>query len=289
MSGNLAKNQSHPYFNQNAVLTTKHHKLGMIAPAFSEVLGLELFDFRADTDLLGTFSGEVDRKLPPKQTAIQKAKIGMRELGIPLGIASEGSVGMDPAMPFANSNTELIVLVDDQRQIEIFESYRSFDIAAIKESVDPKQNLDEILLRAGFPNHKLIASPNQSQNPSFTKGIGSLLELRDSIQKYADLSEDGLALIQSDLRAHCSPTRAQNIRAAASLLAARIARLCSLCDTPGWGKVGSEHGLDCAQCGMFVPNTPRYEVFGCVKCEHTEFGPQLRKKADPATCPHCNP
>jgi len=289
MVGKLVINQKHPYFNKKAVLTSKHHKHQIIAPAFSEVLGLTLKDHSADTDQLGTFSGEVERTLSPKKTAILKARIGMKELGVSIGVSSEGSIGLDPQMPFAISDIELLVLVDDERQIEIFETYRSFEIAAIRESVSPGQNLEDFLLRARFPGHKLIVSSHKSKSFDFHKGIDTIKGLQAAIQKCAELSEDGLALIQSDLRAHCSPTRAQNIKLAASKLATRVASQCSRCDTPGWGKVGHERGLDCAQCGLIVSSALRYEVFGCVKCEHVEQGRQPSKKADPATCSNCNP
>ncbi len=289
MPGNLVTNQKHPYFNKTAVLTSKHHKHQIIGPAFSEVLGLKLIDHSADTDQLGTFSGEVERALSPQKTAILKARIGMKELGVSIGVASEGSIGLDSQMPFAISDIELLVLVDDERQIEIFETYRSFEIAAIRESVSPDQNLEDFLLRARFPGHKLIVSAHKSKSFDFHKGIDTIRDLQAAIQECAELSEDGLALVQSDLRAHCSPTRAQNIKLAASKLATRVASQCSRCDTPGWGKVGHERGLDCAQCGLIVSSALRYEVLGCVKCEHVEQGRQLSKKADPATCSNCNP
>jgi hypothetical protein len=286
---NLVSDRKHPYFNKTAVLTSNHHKHQIIAPAFSEVLGITLKDHSADTDQLGTFSGEVDRTLSPKKTAVLKARIGMKELGVSIGVASEGSIGLDPQMPFAISDIELLVLVDDERQIEIFETYRSFEIAAIKENVSPGQNLEDILVRAKFPGHKLIVSANQSEGIDFHKAIGTIKDLQDAIQVCAELSEDGLALIQSDLRAHCSPTRAQNIKLAAGLLATRVATQCSRCASPGWGKVGHERGLDCAQCGLIVSSALRYEVFGCVKCEYVELGRQISKQADPATCSNCNP
>ncbi len=51
----------HPYKNQLAILTTKHEKLPLIAPAMLEVVGLEVTDINLDTDQLGTFSGELPR------------------------------------------------------------------------------------------------------------------------------------------------------------------------------------------------------------------------------------
>ena len=66
----------HPYKNQLAILTTKHEKLPLIAPAMLAVVGLEVTDINLDTDQLGTFSGELPRTASPLETAITKAKLG---------------------------------------------------------------------------------------------------------------------------------------------------------------------------------------------------------------------
>ena len=121
---------AHPYFHKRIALTTKHDKLRLIKPAFDEYVGCELFEVNLDTDKLGTFSGEIERVAPPRETAIQKARIGMKKKGLSLGTASEGSVGPDPIVPFIHSNTEHLVLVDDEIGIVISETYRSFEITA---------------------------------------------------------------------------------------------------------------------------------------------------------------
>lgn len=44
------------------VLTTKHHKSIGIALVFERILGAGVLEYVADTDMLDTFSGEVERK-----------------------------------------------------------------------------------------------------------------------------------------------------------------------------------------------------------------------------------
>jgi len=63
----------HPYKNQRAVLTTKHDKLALIAPAMLETIGLEVSEVKLDTDQLGTFSGEIPRIGSPLDSAIANA------------------------------------------------------------------------------------------------------------------------------------------------------------------------------------------------------------------------
>lgn len=91
------------------MLTTKHQKLDLIAPILERELGMKMVLHEADTDELGTFSGEIERTSPALETASQKAKIGMKALGLPLGIASEGSIGPDPLMPFMKSDIEYLI------------------------------------------------------------------------------------------------------------------------------------------------------------------------------------
>jgi hypothetical protein len=51
-----------PYKDVEIVLTTKHEKERAIEPAFAEILDARIRSLDLDTDILGTFSGEVERK-----------------------------------------------------------------------------------------------------------------------------------------------------------------------------------------------------------------------------------
>ena len=281
--------KAHPYFGRNVVLTSKHFKKPMIEPIFRELLDINIIECAADTDLLGTFSGEIERKLPPLETALQKARIGLEQLGMDLGIASEGSIGPDPVIPFLKSDVEIIVLVDLVNELEIVEVFRTFDICAVQKSFSLDENLDEFLIKANFPNHKLIVRANSGEKSSSIKGIGDRAELENAIELMAKNSMDGKVSIESDLRAYCSPSRASNIEKAAKILAMRVKQQCRLCNSPGWGKVGMEKGLECQSCGAYVEKAIKREVFGCFKCDYREFGDQLSPFADPEICDWCNP
>ena len=100
---------------------------------------------------------------------------------------------------------------------------------------------------------------------------------------------DGKVVIQSDLRAHCSPSRQKNIKNVAVLLAKRIATLCVKCQVPGWGRVDYERGVKCLGCGEIKPNAIKREILGCTKCEHRELGDVIREFLDPSQCDFCNP
>jgi hypothetical protein len=284
-----SQSRLHPYFGQVALLTTMHKKQQLIQPPFFEILGMEVIEHNADTDQFGTFSGEIERAANPKQTAISKARLGMTRTGMPIGIASEGSVGPDAQMPFANSNTEHMVFLDDINQIQITQTYKSFDIVAVKEACATTTDLEKFIDRADFPTHKLIASPQINPQQEYIKGIETIPQLESSIWELSKKSSDGLALIQSDFRAHCSPSRQRNIRVLAGLLANRLSQQCPECQAPGWGSLLMERGLTCDWCGLLNAQAPKREVFGCSRCPHTIKGPKLADSADPASCLNCNP
>jgi hypothetical protein len=279
----------HPYFRQEILLTTKHNKFSSVAPAFQELLEMTVIEHVADTDLLGTFSGEIERTLTASQTAIAKAKIGLAETGKTLGLASEGTIGADSRIGFLNSDVEILALVDLERGIEILERFRSFDITAVKIVARPGENLDAFFKQADFPNHRLIARPNKALRQVAIKGLATETEVQEAVKFCSTESQDGLVVIESDLRAMYSPSRQKNIAQASKLLAARVLAQCPDCLSPGWGKVDIERGLPCSDCQTDSEFAVKREIFGCVSCQHREPGELLAKFASPSQCHVCNP
>ena len=279
----------HNYAGARIALTSKHQKFGIIQPVFDELIGCELFEVELDTDQLGTFTGEIERQAPPRDTAILKARLGMKASNTPIGIASEGSIGADPVIPFIHSDIEHMVLVDDEHDIVVSEMYRSLEIKAAAITTAPGNDIDDFLRKVDFPNHGLIVRPNGKQFANASKGITDLKHLTDSINSSSEQSHDGLVVIESDFRAHFSPSRQKNIAHLAKLLAIRINQCCPQCKCPGWGRVGYEKGLECSDCGLFNPEVIRQEVLGCVKCEYKALGEVLEQTLSPARCDFCNP
>jgi hypothetical protein len=289
MSDRSLASAGHGYSGERIVLASKHQKLPLIKPVFDELISCDVFEAEIDTDQLGTFTGEIARTAPPRETAILKARLGMKATSTPIGIASEGSIGPDPLIPFIHSDIEHMVLVDDENEIVISEIYRSLDITAATVTTFPGGDIDDFLRKADFPNHGLIVRPNEKQFAEAIKGITELKHLTESISSISEHSPDGLVVIESDFRAHFSPSRQKNIERLAKLLALRVTRCCPECDCPGWGRVGYEKGLNCSDCGLFNPEVIRQEILGCVKCEYQEFGEILEITLSPARCNFCNP
>lgn len=296
---------SGPYVGQGAVLTTKHGKLRAIALPLRAGIGLQITTTTdIDTDQLGTFTGEVERTGTPREAAIQKARLGMKGTGCRLGIATEGSFGPHPFIPFVPGHQELIVFVDDDLGIEVSEQILLTETNfshVVTSSIDEIENF---LSRSKFPSHGLIVRPNAGDNikdklvrliransqPTLIKGIDTLAQLHAAIETAKKQSKDSLAHIETDMRAHMNPLRQRVLRKLAIKLARRLRRTCSQCACPGFGITGVEGRLPCSDCD-YPSEAPAREIHSCPKCEYKESIPRQDgvRHVDPTYCHRCNP
>jgi len=288
------------YSNRVVALPTRHSKEIALAPAFHQVLSATIDVIDVDTDSFGTFTGDIPRTRSPLKSAEAKAHAGLAASGNTLAVASEGTIGPDPSLPFANSDIEVLVFVDTQRQITIHEQYRSNEIVAVRHVIGPGDDLSSILHRADFPNHAVLVKPESDsyeatrQNeathrspPMTTTGITDTETLQRAL---AQVHAMGLnAVIESDFRACFSPSRMANITECARRLVARIATNCPACASPGWGLVAPSRGLPCRECGTHVPTAVRSHRLGCPRCEACVETPSPDSTVDPRWCPRCNP
>jgi len=277
----------HTYSGAKVVLPTLHGKGALAQGSFKEHLNMYIEELHLDTDQFGTFSGDIERKLSPKESAVAKAKLGLAQSDYKYALASEGSIGADPTVPFINSDVECVVFVDSVNDLIISHNYRSFDITAHTHEYTQGDDLEKFLAKADFPHHQLIVKSLDSGVVALAKGISSVSELRNTL----DLAtSQGLKkiVIESDLRAHASPSRAENIRKAFEELAIRISSLCPECNSPGWGITSSVRGLPCTDCGEETDAIRAY-VYGCISCTFTAEGDPLATSIDPGRCSWCNP
>ncbi len=282
------------YLGSKVAMATMHGKEKALARPFRSLLGLELeLPAGIDTDQLGSFDGLVPRQGGAEQACRRKALVGMAALGLPLGLASEGSFGAHPQLPFLAAGLEVMVFVDQERGLEIWErliaSRTNFDHRCAAELVE----LEGWLAQVGFPAHGLIVRPEHPCSGAETllfKDLPDHQQLAGAIDAAAAASSNGRAQVETDMRAHRNPTRMVSLRVLATRLARRIASACPACAAPGWGQLDIVPGLPCGWCGTPTPLTLR-ERFGCVSCSHTEEHPRPDglAEADPLHCPLCNP
>ena len=275
------------YRGATVVLPTLHNKGALAQEAFTEYLGMDVIELHADTDQFGTFSGDVERKLSPKESAIAKAKLGLTQTEYQYALASEGTIGADPTIPFVNSDLEVVVFLDSINDLIISNTHRSFEISACTHEYIEGEDLEKFLTKADFPNHQLIVKCLDTDIKVLAKGISN----RADLMKVLDQAEkEGLKkiVIESDLRAHASPSRAQNIKQAFKELAIRISSLCPECESPGWGVTSAVRGLPCSDCGE-ESDAIKAHVFGCISCSYVAEADPIATSIDPSRCSWCNP
>jgi ribosomal protein L37AE/L43A len=274
----------HPYTGIRIAMPTKHGKASVIKKAFNQCFPVEIIEVDADTDLLGTFAGEVERIDPPLETAIKKHEL---VTGYEYTITSEGSIGSDPSIPFLISDYEILVFKDHKRNLLIKEAHRSFEIKAVKQEIFLGEDIDEILKQSDFPNHSLIVKAPEVAKISPFKGLKNINDVNKAIEKVAKVSKK--IVIESDLRANHSPSRMENIYVTAQKLAKRINNLCSACHTPGFGVKRYEKGVNCSHCKRLNLDVVKAEILGCVNCDLEFLGEEVNKEIAPDKCIWCNP
>ena len=272
------------------VLATMHGKEKVIAPILEKHLGVTVvIPENFDTDQFGTFTRDKARTGNQLEAALLKVKTAMKLTGADLGVASEGSFGADPRLPFIPSNLELVVLVDEKNNLEIRGHHRSSDATIAGEYV---KDVDEALAFAkknGFPKHGVIVRKSETSTNHIYKGITTEEELRQRVSKLLSGLFVQKVYIETDMRAHMNPTRMENIRKATEDLVKNIQSECPECGAPGFCIVTSKKGLPCRICKKETESPLAY-IKKCQKCSLEKELPREDKTfEDPALCDICNP
>lgn len=286
------------FAGRTAVLATKHGKARSLNLPLGRGLGIALRSTsHLDTDLLGTFTGEVPRPGPASEVVLRKARLGCEAEGVTLAFASEGSFGPHPAVPFSVAHQELLACVDLDQGFEVIEpevtvetNFASMTVTDVGALAVRPHRRPSFLERARFPSHALIVMPASGRRIPPVKGIRDEASLARSVAAAACASEDHLARVETDMRAHLNPTRRRVIRRLGLRLTRRLLTPCPGCSSPGWGAVAVDYGLPCGRCGTPTAH-PRALIFRCSRCEAREERPREdgRTAATPGDCPFCNP
>lgn len=270
-------------------LASMHKKEEAIEPAFKKFLGCKVVPSRLNTDLLGTFTGEIERTLTPIACAKEKCYRALALENGTLGVASEGSFGPHPSIPFISADFEVLFFADRRLGFELTLTKTSTETNFSAKSIQSREELSAFAKKALFPSHALILRPHDSKDPSLIfKGIQDYEELYRIFQKCAKASREGLVWVETDMRAHKNPTRMKRIEELSQEMVARLATPCPACRIPGWGMVQKVPGLPCNECGM-PTDLIRSEIYGCCQCSRQEIVETQKQLADPGFCPFCNP
>ena len=262
-----------------AVLITKHDKAKCIANALAP-LGFDVVESNAfDTDSLGTFAGDIERTLSPKEAALKKAKMACELLGAEFGLGSEGSFGNGPYPGIVNWNDEILCFYERATGQAIYATASGpFAISSIQ--VDSETCRDTLL-------KKLNHFQSQRWLLKFDEQVLKGLSSETLIETLAD-KQLTKALIEPDLRAMHCPLRQQMISKAADDLANRLSAICPKCNAKNFVVKEAIKGLPCEQCGLATQQIKQHK-YHCECCDHTELKNTEQTAADPYYCQLCNP
>ena len=274
---------------RSLLIATKHEKERIISPIFEKELGVTSFvPEHFDTDVLGTFTGEVERIADPITTARQKCELAMQQYNADLAIASEGSFGPHPSIFFVNSDEEILLLIDKKNNLEIIvkelSTSTNFNAAAVN-------NLRELKIfanKVGFPSHGLILRHSKDSIKGIFKGITSWVGLIDAYNYL--INHYDTVYVETDMRAMYNPTRRTIIQIAANKLVEKIKSTCPSCNTPGFGIAAMKEGLLCSACKTPTKSILSH-IFICQKCNYElcKDYPYNKTEEDPMYCDQCNP
>lgn len=274
---------------RNLLIATKHEKERVIAPILEKVLGVKCFTPpELDTDELGTFTGEVERKNGPIDTARNKCLMAMEQANCDLAVASEGSFGPHPAIHFVPSDDEFLILIDKQNNLEIIARELSLETNFFSAHIHSEKQLNEFSNKVNFPSHGLIIRKSNDDFSEIIKGITNSDELYKTFQSF--ITKHGKAYVETDMRAMHNPTRMRVIEKATYSLVDKAISLCPDCSTPGFAITDRKEGLPCQLCSFPTRSTLSH-TYTCTKCNcmKEEKYPNGKQAEEPMYCDLCNP
>lgn len=274
---------------RSLIVATKHGKENIIQPLFSRFLGVEIFTPKDyDTDTFGTFSGEIERKEDPLTTLKMKCLSAMEHYGYDMGIATEGSFGPHPQVPFFPANDELFMFIDRRNNIEWVTRVLSTDTNFSGAEIYSEASLNEFSTKSKFPSHGLILRPHKDAHDPIIKDITSWDFLYAAFKQLMD--SHGHVYAETDMRAMRNPSRMKVIQEAAEKMMKKISSFCPICRFPGYDVVEVQTGLPCSSCGLPTSSVLAH-VYICARCSHKgriEY-PNQKHFEEPLYCQYCNP
>ncbi len=267
-----------------ATVVSHHGKGRLIGPVAAEH-GWRWEEIDADTDSLGTFSGEVARTGSALATARRKATLGAdRSAGWLL--ASEGTVSRTLwGLPVDH---EVVVAVAPSRNVIVVGRSLSHDLRLRECEFTAdlgERSLHDAAADLLAEGHHAMVRGADGGHPPLT-GLASIEEVVVAARRA--LAQSGVARLATDLRAHLCPSRQPAITAAARDLFSRLAQSCPACHRPGFGPETPLRGRACRRCGSLT-DEPLGERWECPWCRHHLDRLEDTGTVDPSRCTACNP
>jgi len=279
----------HFLYERKISIATMHHKEKIIAPLFSNAFqSVCSVPENFNTDVFGTFSGEIERNLDPISTAKQKCLKAMEISGMDVAIASEGSFGVHPTLFFAHADTEIVLLLDKKNNLEIIAQEISTQTNFSGSVINNYSDLESFAESVQFPSHAIILRKSADAKEDVFKGITSYKNLELTYNLLMNKYKSVYA--ETDMRAMYNPTRQLVISKAVEKLIEKINSLCPVCKTPGYSVKNIITGLPCELCNTPTNSTLSHQ-YVCSVCQHIEnkMHPNNKFYEEPMFCDRCNP
>jgi hypothetical protein len=270
------------FSGREVVIATMHGKGKVIEPVLQS-LGMRMKDsIELDTDQFGTFSGEIERIDDPLTTLRNKCIHAREHTNIDLVIASEGSFGAHPLIPYAVADEELLMLKDFKNDLEIVVKELSTETNFDSLKVQNDDELAEFANKVGFPHHALILRTDEK----IEKGIKDANTLQAVFTEF--IKDAHFVHVETDMRAMNNPSRMRVIERVATKLKIAIESYCPECHMPDFTIKDVVTGLPCSWCGL-PTNSIRLTLRVCKFCGLRHEMPVVKNVEDPMYCNHCNP
>lgn len=277
------------FAGRRLLIATKHKKEQVIAPLLEQVLGVTCFtDPSLDTDLFGTFTGEVEREADPVTVLRKKCLHAMERQQCDLAVASEGSFGPHPSLLFVPAGDEWMILIDRKNNLELKVRLVSTETNFDGRAVHSEEELRLFLEVVGFPAHAVILRKNKTEAVDIYKGLTDLAAVLRYFHQLRD--QYGEVYVETDMRALYNPARMNQIRELTQKLLELIQSECPSCSRPGFTVTEVVPGLPCSNCQL-PTRSPLAYIRCCEGCCYKEeqLYPHGKKEEDPMWCDYCNP
>lgn len=215
------------------LIATMHGKETVLAPPLAELGFQVLLPVDYDTDMLGTFSGDVRRPGTAVEAALEKARRACIATGVPRAISSEGSYRPCQTLFPGARNVEILAFVDMENGQEVVEVMTDLPTRFVKGRVPADFDAPEtqaLLSAMGWPQVRAMIVPEDPGRgvvmPEWVfKGLADAASVIEALRVCAAHSADGQVHLESDLRAHMNPTRMASVARVGERLVQRLAGL----------------------------------------------------------------
>ena len=215
------------------LIATMHGKEAVLGPQLAELGFQVLLPLDYDTDLLGTFSGDVRRPGTAIEAALEKARRACIATGVPRAISSEGSYRPCQTQFPGARNAEILAFVDMESGHEVVEVMTDLPTTFVKGRVPAdfsSPQVQALLSSMGWPDARAMVVPEDPGHgvvmPEWVfKGLADAPSMIEAMRVCAAHSSDGQVHLESDLRAHMNPSRMASVASVGERLAQRLGRL----------------------------------------------------------------